>query len=795
MNIMLTIARARRYSSCGVGFAGAMLKHSLVPLELIRTALPAHGVVLDIGCGEGMLSGMLAGACPGLRVIGVDRDGGKSELARRCAPGNAEFMEKDFLDAEFNDVAGAVINDVLHHHPTDRQCAILKKVADALVDGGILILKEVDAEDRADRLWTTFWDSRLYPQDRLNFHSVQDWRRILFESGFTTVSVHRVRHPWPASRTMFVCRRHPRRKSGVTSPVGHRARVLLTGATGFIGRALAAELLECGLGGRPVDLTVLARDPSRLPDEIVGRCRVIDGDLESIPGREEELQGVSHVFHLAASKDFFAGESIYEKNMRGTRALVAALRKSPVLSRIVFASSIGALDRSPWDPCAAPLDEDSASFASTPYGRSKIDGERLLEASGLPWTVLRIPWCYGPGMTPITHVRKLSEMALKGAFVTRFDWPGKVSVIEVRECARALAFIAVEERARNQVLFVTDGEPISIGALMRGADCGGASAGRWRLPRPLVKMARGLRGFLPLTLKSLVMDVLVADDGRLRAMGFMPRPRRREFLVPLLRAMARERRPGMAFSTAVITGAASGIGRSVAARLAASGRRVVLVDLDPAVSMLADILEESEALQANLTIERDRLKVRERISSPDCTWVVNCAGVGVREQAAVFSKGRVRDMLELNITALVELSGAALDAFREKGSGVLVNIASSAAFQPLPGMAAYAASKAFVLSFSEAASAEQGSPGICVLTVCPGGVDTAFQKNSGVSKDAAERLLSPSFVAAAIVRAGESGESRTLLIGLRPYLMSLLSRLLPRRTNLALWAALMKKYR
>jgi hypothetical protein len=175
--------------------------------------------------------------------------------------------------------------------------------------------------------------------------------------------------------------------------------------------------------------------------------------------------------------------------------------------------------------------------------------------------------------------------------------------------------------------------------------------------------------------------------------------------------------------------------------------------------------------------------------------VVNCAGAGLRGRAADLDFEGQRGVIAVNVTALVYLSKLALEQFEKAGRGTLVNVSSSAAFQPLPGMAVYAASKSFVLQFTEALWAEmRPSPGIRILVVCPSGTATRFQSSAGVRALSGEKLLSPEEVAAGI-RAWAERDPCTAIIGTRGKYMALLSRLLPRKQAALLWRRLMEQGR
>jgi len=794
MNARLVVHQSHAYARAGVGLGGALLKHSLVPLSLLLRVLPERGLLLDLGCGEGVLANLVAASRPGLRVRGVDRDLAKVALANKNAPSNAHFDTADILDCSFRQAAAAVFNDVLHHHPTSAQTELLKRAATLLDADGVLIVKDVDARDRADRVWTSFWDMRLYPADELNFRSVEEWRIALFDAGFRVLEVCRMRHPWPASRTVLICRR--RNPASVTRAVSNPVRVLVTGGTGFIGRHLVKQLVQHGLAGRAAEVTVLARNHSRIPAELDGLCHVMNGDLESAPALPEVFGEMEYVFHLAADKDFFGGRRVFIRNVKGTKSLIDVLRCSTKLKRLVFASSIGALDRAPEDDCVAPLVEDSQPHPTSHYGRAKYECERLIAESSLPFAILRLPWCYGPGMTSRTHVRSLAESVMRGGVATRFDWPGRVTLLDVKEAVRALVWAATEASASGRPLFVTDGAPIRLGALFREIGrVTGRRAGDLPVPRAVERVVRLCRRALPFTIRSLFLDTLWVDDRKIRELGFAAAPRREGFLLPLIRFVNSEARPSIHRSQALVTGAASGIGRALAIQLSASGRRVILVDCDPSVVEAVATIPGASSHLEDLVTGPDLDEVRRLLEADDVNLVINCAGVGHRGNLASAEPKILTTLIGVNVHALTQLSLAAVKNFQSAGDGVLVNIASSAALQPLPGMAAYAASKVYTLNFSEALAAEFTVPGIAIVTVCPSGVFTRFQETAGVRVLPHEKLLTPEEVAAATLRAVNRRRSRTVFVGRRTHLASLAARALPRRLNLRLWKRLINGQR
>lgn len=193
------------------------------------------------------------------------------------------------------------------------------------------------------------------------------------------------------------------------------------------------------------------------------------------------------------------------------------------------------------------------------------------------------------------------------------------------------------------------------------------------------------------------------------------------------------------FKTALITGASSGIGEAFARALAAKGLDLILVARsEDKLRALARQLNELysrrvEVVTADLSLAGSAHKVHAAAAAlgMPVDLLVNNAGFGTVGAFAKQDAGREREEILLNAAAVVDLSHAFLPAMLERGRGGIVNVASMAAFQPLPYMSVYAATKAFVLSFSQGLRAEVRGKGVKVLAVCPGPVDTPFFEATG----------------------------------------------------------------
>ncbi|MFN8036996.1 MAG: SDR family oxidoreductase [Acidimicrobiia bacterium] len=200
----------------------------------------------------------------------------------------------------------------------------------------------------------------------------------------------------------------------------------------------------------------------------------------------------------------------------------------------------------------------------------------------------------------------------------------------------------------------------------------------------------------------------------------------------------------MGANTALVTGASAGIGRVFAEQLAARGDDVVLVARDKArLEELASELERvrgvhAEVLAADLTNDSDLLAVEERLRDPDrpVDLLVNNAGFGTFGRFHELPVEQEQREVQLNVVALVRLTHAALGPMVARGHGGVINVASVAAFQPIPRNATYAATKAYVLHFTEAIHDELEGTGVTAMACCPGYTHTEFATRAGV-EDAA----------------------------------------------------------
>jgi short-subunit dehydrogenase len=195
--------------------------------------------------------------------------------------------------------------------------------------------------------------------------------------------------------------------------------------------------------------------------------------------------------------------------------------------------------------------------------------------------------------------------------------------------------------------------------------------------------------------------------------------------------------------TALVTGASSGIGAEIARLLAARGHGVTLVARREAkLQELADELSakarvRAEVIAADLADVGSRNRIVEQLDERglQVSILVNNAGMSTMGPVATSDAEREVAMVRIDVEAVVHLCSALVPGMVERGTGTVLNVASTAAFQPLPGQAGYGGSKAFVLSYGRALGAELRGTGVTVTTLCPGPVETGFGEAAGLTHE------------------------------------------------------------
>ena len=248
-------------------------------------------------------------------------------------------------------------------------------------------------------------------------------------------------------------------------------------------------------------------------------------------------------------------------------------------------------------------------------------------------------------------------------------------------------------------------------------------------------------------------------------------------------------------TTALITGASSGLGAEFATQFAARGADVVLVARrGDRLADLAETLEREHRIRAtiiplDLSLPDAATTLRRELDDRGITIhsLVNNAGFGMKSAFVEADADRSAQMVQINVAAVVALTREFLPDLVRDGRGVLISIASTGAYQPCPNMAVYGATKAFVLSFTEALAYETRGSGLGVLALSPGATRTEFFDVVGGDDAAVGRFQTPEQVVRLALRQLDRRNSRPSIVsGAANAVTARLVRLMPRRLALAI---------
>ena len=236
-----------------------------------------------------------------------------------------------------------------------------------------------------------------------------------------------------------------------------------------------------------------------------------------------------------------------------------------------------------------------------------------------------------------------------------------------------------------------------------------------------------------------------------------------------------------------MTGASSGLGAEFARQLAARGvpRLMVVARRRDRLELLASELQQLstklivEIEVADLRDASDRARLSGRLAGGEFDVLVNNAGFGTVGAFAAAESARQLAMIQTNLIAPVELIQAALTAFIPARRGLIINVCSTAAFQPMPFMASYGASKAFLFSFGIALACELADSGVQIMTHCPGPTESEFHLAAGLKEKLSHLPATPtSIVIQGVLDAVVRGRTYHVS-GLRNRLLGIAVRLLP----------------
>ena len=216
--------------------------------------------------------------------------------------------------------------------------------------------------------------------------------------------------------------------------------------------------------------------------------------------------------------------------------------------------------------------------------------------------------------------------------------------------------------------------------------------------------------------------------------------------------------------SAVITGASAGIGRELARQLASRAGLLVLVARrrDRLEQLRTELVAKNPALrvevrEVDLSNLEQTMQLAASLTNEPIDFLINNAGVGDHGSFATADLVRINEQVQVNVLALTALTRALLPRMMAKKRGAILNVSSSAGFLPLLGIAVYAATKAYVTSFSEAIRAETRDCGISVTALCPGPVDTEFAEVA--NRESRRQKSGPGLMHVAVGKVAQAGLS------------------------------------
>ena len=532
---------------------------------------------------------------------------------------------------------------------------------------------------------------------------------------------------------------------------------LVTGATGHIGNVLVRELLA--RGERVRALILRGEDTSALNGLDIER---IDGDILDPVSLPYAMRGVDTVFHLAGIISIMPGanEMMHRVNVTGTANVARAAREAGV-RRMVYTSSIHAIRRLPHGAC---IDEEAGFDPDNPAGEYDCSKARaslaLLEEvdRGLDAVLVCPTGVVGP------HDYRRSELGtLVRSWMRRrphvyvdgwFDW------VDVRDIAEGLILAA--KKGRKGQTYILGGNNVHLKemyATVRKA--AGTRAPAVRLPMRLVlflapltqlwsRITRTKPQFTSYSLETVRSNSSISIEKARTELGYAPRPFPETVADTVAwwqmheaeRAVARRtRKPAVSVPAgspqtariALVTGASSGIGAAAARDLARMGYLVVLTARrEDRLSTIAEEIRREGGKADYVAADLSRAEgpeslqrfIEEKYGAIDV--LVNNAGFGWYGYAEMMPAAMARDMIQVNVSSLLQLILRFLPGMKKRRKGSIINISSVAGSIPSQGVAVYSATKSFIDSLTTALHRELRGTGVHVSAVRPGPVTTEF---------------------------------------------------------------------
>jgi len=521
--------------------------------------------------------------------------------------------------------------------------------------------------------------------------------------------------------------------------------VLVTGAFGNIGTSTVEALVEHGHTVRCFDLRTRANERAarRARRRYGDRIEVMWGDLRRPEDVATAVRDQDVVIHLAFIIPKLSATGIeseeqpdlaWEVNVGGTRNLIEAMKALPRPPRLVFASSYHIYGRTQDQPPPRTVTDPVQPIEH--YSRHKVECEEMIRSSGLEWAILRL-----------CATLPLAIQLDPGMFDVPLN--NRMEFAHTRDVGQAFANAVTSAEVWGKVLLIGGGPRCQllyrdiVGRILEAMGIGmlpEQAFGTEPFPTDWVDTTESQR---ILRYQQRDLDDYVREMVRL--LGF------RRLLIPLFRPLVRwwllrrspyfrqwrEDAARWQGKVAIVTGASSGIGAETARRLAREGLKVVLVARrrDRLEQVAAEIRQaggEAFVVVADLADERERIRVFDTVRAAygRVDVLVNSAGFGWYGSGAEMPWTLARQMVEVNVAAVVHMTLLALAEMKARHQGHIINIGSVVGGLPSQGVALYSGTKSLVDAFSTALHRELRRTGVHVSVVRPGAVDTEFYKTA-----------------------------------------------------------------
>lgn len=518
------------------------------------------------------------------------------------------------------------------------------------------------------------------------------------------------------------------------------------------------------------------------------RLEKINCSLKNISSLKDIIMNCHYFFHIAANATFGDKEDYDSINYIPTKDIVDILKQSKIIEDFIFISTIWVLDRNKKDNLKNLLNANSIPSPTSKYGASKLKAEKYILSSWIPYTIIRPTWIWWPDMRRKSHINEFISMIYKKSILAKCNFPWKVSLIHVEDLADILCNAIDNKNIINKV-YIAETESMSIWEIFKiiSEKIYKKDLKQIFIPRFQWFFSR-IHHILPLVVNNLFVDYLCALDIWLK----------KDFNIKNYKKIKDNINEVIDTNINnswywIITWANSGIWLSLANLLIKKWEKLVLIDKE--TNNIDNIEWNKIIFKKDLSLENSIFEITERINKYKIKVLVNNVWIGFKWDYEKLNLEQIKLTLNVNIIANILITKALMDNLIRDWS-IIVNIASSAWYFPLPWMSLYAASKAFVLSRSRSLWMELN--GKCkVITFSPSWTNTNFQKIANVNKeDSGKWLLSPDFVAKKIYKSVIKNKSSFILLWwIKVQILMLVLKFLPSKITTYVQWILFKKMR